>query len=85
MRSEIAKKVEVRLKVYTISPMDSSAKLITVTGSDIKPHPLFYRYGGVKESCFIRRNLIFLLTNNILGRLEIRYCPHQAERQSPDV
>jgi hypothetical protein len=61
--------VEIRLKVYTIDPMDAGAELITVTGSDIKPHPLFYRYGGVKESCFIRRNLIFLLTITILGRL----------------
>ncbi|XP_046643356.1 mast cell protease 4-like [Daphnia pulicaria] len=48
---EIANKVEVRLKVYTIRPMDSGAKLITVTGSDIKPHPLFYR-NGVPNSIY---------------------------------
>ncbi|XP_046644481.1 mast cell protease 4-like [Daphnia pulicaria] len=43
---EIANKVEVRLKVYTISPMDSGAKLITVTGSSIKPHPAYFSNGA---------------------------------------
>lgn len=47
MRSEIAKKVEVRLKVYTVNPMDAGVKLITVTGSNIKPHPEFMASGEV--------------------------------------
>ncbi|XP_046457729.1 serine protease SSP1-like [Daphnia pulex] len=44
---EIAKKVEVRLKVYTVNPMDAGVKLITVTGSNIKPHPEFMASGEV--------------------------------------
>ncbi|EFX87142.1 hypothetical protein DAPPUDRAFT_312702 [Daphnia pulex] len=40
-----AYKVEVSLKVYTIRPMDSGAKLITVTKSGIKPNPQFARNG----------------------------------------
>jgi hypothetical protein len=50
--------VEVRLKVYTIDPMDAGAELITVTGSDIKPHPEYFSNGAVTLKSFLNQNMV---------------------------